>query len=320
MTKKSALPECKQLQAVSHPDDWPLGVLFAPNDQSVMIADRGPPQVFEWASGTRLADCAGGPAVGEYGCKLARPLPGVIGVNGKTLDLVSVADGSILGSYFAWGVYLGPAVVMGIANYVITPDRKFIVYGDNSNQGLIGTELSELENAYPEPVDQKRTWDINSKTSFATCLAMTPQGEHFVTGGRDKTVRLWSTRTGQEVHQVGVHDGWVQDVKVFGNGRLAATAGRDRVVRLWDLFGAKELFQLTGHRKEILTLAITADDRLLISAGGDGARVWNLATHTCIAQFTGHGKSISCIDISSDNRFAVTGAKEHHIRVWELPG
>jgi WD40 repeat protein len=59
-------------------------------------------------------------------------------------------------------------------------------------------------------------------------------GKRIVTGGADRTVRLWET-DGQLVRVLGGHEGLVFAVSADDAGRRIAAASKDGVVSLWDV-------------------------------------------------------------------------------------
>ncbi|MCP4041945.1 MAG: hypothetical protein GY731_08300, partial [Gammaproteobacteria bacterium] len=58
-------------------------------------------------------------------------------------------------------------------------------------------------------------------------------GERVVSAGRDGTVRLWDTRTGEELRRFEGHSDWVNSAVFDGPGERVVSAGDDGTVRLW---------------------------------------------------------------------------------------
>jgi WD40 repeat protein len=58
-----------------------------------------------------------------------------------------------------------------------------------------------------------------------------------LTGGDDKTIRLWDVASGKELHKFQGHTESVTCVTFSADGRRALSGSLDRTVRLWGLPG-----------------------------------------------------------------------------------
>src|SRR5262249_10087327 len=67
------------------------------------------------------------------------------------------------------------------------------------------------------------------------CVAMSPTDRLAASASADTTVKLWDTRTGQEVLTFGKHTSTVYTVAFSPNGQLLASAGEDKTVRIWEV-------------------------------------------------------------------------------------
>ena len=66
-------------------------------------------------------------------------------------------------------------------------------------------------------------------------LSVSPSGKRLATGSFDKTLRLWSVRSGALLHVLRGHDDYVVRVEFSPDGSRLLSASYDRTVRVWSV-------------------------------------------------------------------------------------
>ena len=61
-----------------------------------------------------------------------------------------------------------------------------------------------------------------------------PDGRTVASGSRDKTVRLLDAVTGEHLHTLTGHTGWVEGLAFSPDGSVLASGSDDGTVLLWD--------------------------------------------------------------------------------------
>jgi WD40 repeat protein len=136
-------------------------------------------------------------------------------------------------------------------------------------------------------VDQSlHVWDLNNgqqrqrlsgHTAFVSCAAISADSRRILTGSHDKTIRVWSTETGDPIFSFTV-PGIVTSVALSRDGRLALSAGGDTVVRLWDLENGRQLNAFHRHQVPACCVVFSPNGRTALSGSTDGMIcVWQLS-------------------------------------------
>jgi WD40 repeat protein len=66
-------------------------------------------------------------------------------------------------------------------------------------------------------------------------LAYSPDGTKIATGSRDKTVKIWNTKTGQLLCTLNEHTGIIISVKFSPDSRYIASGSMDNTIRIWEI-------------------------------------------------------------------------------------
>ena len=113
-----------------------------------------------------------------------------------------------------------------------------------------------------EPLHSVMVTPSSSSSSSADGQQLPPQCELLASSSKDKTVRVWSVRTGRLQFSLAAHTDSVEAVKWGGQG-LIYTASRDRQVLVWaveeDKSRGKIVRSLAGHAHRINALALNTD-------------------------------------------------------------
>ena len=149
-----------------------------------------------------------------------------------------------------------------------------------------------------------------------------------ISGGGDRTVRVWDLATGAPVGDPFTgHGDWVRAVAVAElDGRPVVISGSiDETVRVWDLAtGAPVGYPFTGHGGPVHAVAVAElDGRPVVISGSNDrtVRVWDLATGAPVGYpFTGHGGPVLAVAVAElDGRpVGISGSSDRTVRVWDL--
>lgn len=149
----------------------------------------------------------------------------------------------------AWRTVLNGSWVSALT---FSPNGKLLAAGNSY--------LSGCPSGEPECVDTAHVWDVSSgrevsrltQDKYVTALVFSPDGSQIATGGDDKTLRIWDTRTGQELERMtGAQDNEVWSIAFSPDGRRIAAGGYDSphlsLVKIYPLDSA-DLIQMACSR------------------------------------------------------------------------
>lgn len=171
-----------------------------------------------------------------------------------------------------------------------------------------------------------RVWDalgreqvkFTGHTNAVRSIALTADGRLALTGGDDRTLRLWEVASGREVGRLAGHRGQVTSVALSPDGRLAISADRDQSLRLWDVARGRELRSWTGPRGPILSVALSPDSRTILTGHFDTTvRLWEIATGKELRRFSGHRQMVACVLFADGGRTPVSGSSDQTLRGWD---
>jgi predicted Zn finger-like uncharacterized protein len=148
-----------------------------------------------------------------------------------------------------------------------------------------------------------------------TALAVSVNGRFVLSGGADRTLKLWETATGHCLRTFEGHGGAVTTVCFSADGRHALSGGTDEGLRLWDVASGQSLSTFTGHHDVITAAAMTADGRHVLSASLDRTvKLWEAAGGRCLRTLSGHADAVHSLALSADERYALSGSAQFLIR------
>jgi WD40 repeat protein len=200
----------------------------------------------------------------------------------------------------------------------MTPEADIALVGDSGG----GLRVWSLESG-----DLLRLLDGHEDSVWL--IRLTPDGRHVLSGGWDRTLRLWEIETGRCIH-VMPHADAVWSAAVTPDGTHAVVGDRGGTLRVWNLGSGCNVRTVKAHVDEVASVQLSPDGSRVLSFGGEKDRqlkLWNLGgmgrrqrwrvDTNCEYSFR-HDAQVMRASILPDGRRAVSQDNSGAIYVWNL--
>ncbi|KAI0344825.1 nuclear mRNA splicing protein [Trametopsis cervina] len=143
--------------------------------------------------------------------------------------------------------------------------------------------------------------------------------KYVLTGGQDRTVRLWNPSSGVEIKNYAAHGYEVLSISVSHDNSKFASSGGDRSVFLWDVSTGATIRRIAGHMGKINTVEFNDDASVVASGSYDATvRLWDIKSQ--------NRQPIQVLDEAKDavqalyvgNGLIMTGSVDGYVRTYDL--
>ncbi|KAF9024837.1 WD40 repeat-like protein [Hymenopellis radicata] len=143
--------------------------------------------------------------------------------------------------------------------------------------------------------------------------------KYILTGGQDRTIRLWNANLGTEIKAFASHGYEVLSISVAHDNAKFASSGGDRSVFIWDVATGVTTRRLPGHMSKINVVELNEDASVVASGSFDATvRLWDLRAQNRapiqILEEARDAVQTVCIDSTT----IITGSTDGHVRTYDL--
>ncbi|EPY20369.1 U3 small nucleolar RNA-associated protein 13 [Strigomonas culicis] len=183
-------------------------------------------------------------------------------------------------SCVAKGVRGHTAEITSISFNMKPSDTYFLLFSVGADENLRLWDAAQARQAAaPEQELTHRDGIASAHSGPVYALAVAPNDQYVATGGKDKSVNVWSV-TGKKLYREA---------------------------------------SLKGHRRGISALTFSSADRVLASASNDGTvRLWSLVSRTCVKTLQVNKTALLQVSFFNHGTQIVTGDAEGVLRVWAV--
>ncbi|MDP2439351.1 MAG: WD40 repeat domain-containing protein [archaeon] len=168
-------------------------------------------------------------------------------------------------------------------------------------------------------------------SAWVRSVSCSPDGRIALTGGYDRTARLWDVSSGVCIATLSGHPGWIRSVALVvikspsgtsfdgePTRMVAVTASYDATMRVWAVPSGELLHVLQGHDDILMAVSATPDGSTLLSASTDlTVRAWGLRDGRQLLRM-GHTAMCLALASSPDGRRALSAGADGLVRVFDV--
>jgi WD40 repeat protein len=144
-------------------------------------------------------------------------------------------------------------------------------------------------------------------------IAVSQDGTRIASAGGDNTVKIWDTKTGENLLTLTGHTGYAEAVQFSPDGRHVVTASRDRTIKFWNI---------EVHTNTVTSIAFSPNGKLLATGSSDRtARLWELSGDTPLLRYPileGHTEQIYRLAFNPTNTLLATAGFDNMVKLWDV--
>ncbi|MFL5340521.1 MAG: sigma-70 family RNA polymerase sigma factor [Gemmataceae bacterium] len=155
-------------------------------------------------------------------------------------------------------------------------------------------------------------------------LTFLPDGR-LISGGWDKTVRMWDPATGRELarwqaagtDKTPNHEAGVSSVAASPDGKTVAFGGMDMTLHFVDVGTGRELFSSPKQENTVITMSWSPDGKMLATGSGNFVHRWDPATFRELPPLPRCPDEVNCVRFSSDSKLLALTCGEKSVRLLD---
>ena len=197
--------------------------------------------------------------------------------------------------------------------------EEVVVHVRRGNNPSIDVSLSPAQSPPLAKTPVEAQLVLVGHEGSVSAVDISGDGRWILTGGDDKSMRLWNAATGKQQRCLVGHDGALTAVAFTADGKQAVSASSDGTARLWNLETGEEIRRFSGHTDQVMGLSLSRDgSRLLTSSMDRTVRLWDVQTGEGLAILIGHRSWVRGVAFLPNQQQAISCGNDAVAIVWDL--
>ncbi|KAI8099087.1 WD repeat domain-containing protein 83-like protein [Halteromyces radiatus] len=150
-------------------------------------------------------------------------------------------------------------------------------------------------------------------------LRYNTSGQYCLSGGKDRSVRLWNPTSGLHLHSYEGHGREVLGLSVSQDNARIASCGADKAVILWDVSSGSLLRRFTSHWERVNAVDFNQEGTVLVSGSFDATiRIWDCRSSNLQAIQVIEGCKDSIMSLQVKDKEIITGCADGKLRRFDI--
>jgi WD40 repeat protein len=148
-------------------------------------------------------------------------------------------------------------------------------------------------------------------------VAWNNDGTRIASASKDKTSKVFDTKTGESQATYNGHGQIVYGVAFSPDGKQVLTAGGDRKVHIWNPADSKKAAEIAGYGNDVYRVYVTPQHVYSCSADKT-ARQNTVGNWAQVRQFAPHADWVYAIAVNPTAKRVATGTFTGEVHIWNL--
>ncbi len=233
-------------------------------------------------------------AYADSGAKL------VVASDDLRVRVLQSADGSLLDEI---------TTAVAVKSLATVPGSRKLITNDTGNNGAM----------YTTPLLRR----LAGHEGAVNAVRWTVDGKALVSGGADKSVRVWDLEQGESVRTLAGPQEAVRDVTLSADGQQIVASSQDGKAYIWNTAAAdaNDVMPVSTfeHAGPLHAAAFSPDHKRLATSGEDGVvHVWDLETGPELERFFQHTGAALDLAWAPDNRTLVSAGLDKSVQIMHV--